>query len=158
MVKLLTGLIQVGLLGDENLHQSIELVESWRGMFEDVIYRHITIQLVGSAFLAGRLDVPEEMWPDWLDLVAGGWFTTPYFMALTILCFKKITEGGGHPDVELVFQGLISGAWPDYPSDESGRLFLRGIPTMPVETEGSDWLRARSGPDSGGRMIIDLED
>jgi hypothetical protein len=139
-VRLLSGFLQVGLLDDGQLRQSLELVESYSGVFEESIYGQVRIQLLGPAYLAGRADIPDEIWGEWLDLMRRGWFSTRYFMVLSLLCFKGVGESGAHPDFEGVYQALLTEGLPDYPDEVEARALLHQNPVMPIERDGVEWL------------------
>jgi hypothetical protein len=147
IIRLLSGLIQVGLLDDDRMQQSMEWLAGYAGIYDESIYRHCTIQLIGPAFLAGHVEIPEEILSDWLDLVKRGWFSTRYLLALSLLCFKKITESGSHPVVDAVYQMLLSREFPDYPGGGDADVLMTGFPSMPIEADVADWLQtARQEP------------
>jgi hypothetical protein len=133
------------------VEQSIALIGNhasaeWHG--------HIAIQLLGPAYVAGIADLADGVLTEWLELVQRGWFSTKYFMLLSLLCFRKIAETGTHPQLAEVYEALLTGEFPAYPEDGDLRVFVNEIPTMPIETQGLEWLQG----EERGQWILGLPD
>jgi hypothetical protein len=89
LVDLLSVFVYVGWQPWERIDKCLEKLQD----VDDPLIQHIRIRLCAVLYLMGNRN-PSDILEKWWEMVEGGWFSTDYFKALTVLCFTRINACG----------------------------------------------------------------